>query len=95
MVVPLQMQHTAWLFHMDVCRSAGYSNADDEIRSPWVLRNAFGLYPQVFEGNPKHPCNLARDLVDTAPCPLVSCTYVWFYMDINHLGFRVLGCVFA
>lgn len=35
------MKYAMCLFHMNLHRLAGYSDADYKIRSPWILRHEF------------------------------------------------------
>lgn len=56
-----------WLFDMDLFRSAGYSNGEDQTRSPWITPRALDTQFAGFVGHPAYTLwNVARHSVDMA-----------------------------
>lgn len=54
---------------MDINRSANFSDRDDEILSPWILRRVFILDMQVMRATVGAPWNVASNSVEMACCP--------------------------
>lgn len=90
----LSMKHTMFLFHMDMHRSAGYSDGDHEICLFGSYEICCFMWCNGFEGFLVQPCNVERlRRLRFSPCAQGSCPYVCFAMNV--LTWRIIVVIAA